>query len=61
MLPSYDLPHHPDGQATTWIPISASDSVTLNGNGSPHEPSSPLDLHLIHLLFKPENKIKKTD
>lgn len=53
-VPSIIFPHHPDGQATTWMPASTSGSVTFSGNGSAHEPSSPLDLHLIHLLFRPE-------
>lgn len=54
VVPSIIFPHHPEGQATTWMPASTSGSVTLNGKGSPQDPNSPLDLHLTHRLCKPK-------
>lgn len=48
-LPSITFPHHPDAHGTAVTPrilfVASSIWVTLNVNGSLHDPPSPLDRH----------------
>ena len=51
------LTHQPDAQGTASKPFSFSICVALYEKGSLHDPNSPLDLQLTHLLKVPDQKI----